>query len=383
MYLQSVAGLAVQFPISLPLVYNARMRDWPVLSEVQRFIVEAVGEDAPDVARRAAERFGLTRQAVNQQIRRLTADDVLRAKGHTRSRTYALVTLRRWKQSYAAGPELTEDVVWRHGVAPLLADLPENVRNIANYGVTEMVRNAQDHSGSPGVTVSVTGTAAALTITVSDEGVGVFRKIRDAARLADERHALLELHKGRLTTDPAGHTGDGVFFTSRMFDEFVLRSGHLTLTHRRRSEDWLVTEQPPIAGTRVQMKIRPWARQTDRAILARHAVEQGDFGFQRTHVMVGLAQSEDERLISRSQAQRLMSRLDGFAEVVLDFKGVAFVGPAFADEMFRVFRAAHPRVSLVPIHAAEDVERMIRRTENAPAPAPMPILAPEPQDTEA
>jgi anti-sigma regulatory factor (Ser/Thr protein kinase) len=354
------------------------MKEWPALTDAQRFIVEAVAEDAADVARRAAERFGLTRQAVNQQIRRLTAADVLRARGHTRSRTYSLATLRRAKHTYAVGPELDEGAVWRDGVAPLLADLPENVRNISHYGVTEMVRNAQDHSGSANVTVSVLCTAAAAAITVADEGVGVFRKIRDAARLVDERHALLELHKGRLTTDPASHTGDGVFFTARMFDEFVIRSGQLALTHRRRSEDWSVEEQPAITGTRVSMKIRPWARQTDRAVFASHAVEHGDFGFQRTHVMVALAQ--DDRLISRSQAQRLMARLEGFAEVVLDFKGVTFVGPAFADEIFRVFRAVHPRVTLVAMHAAEDVERMIRRAENATAPAPMTAAVPEPQD---
>jgi hypothetical protein len=354
------------------------MKEWPALTDAQRFIVEAVVEDASDVARRTAERFGLTRQAVNQQIRRLTAADVLRAKGHTRSRTYTLATLRRAKQTYVIGPELDEDTVWRDGVSPLLADLPENVRNICSYGVTEMVRNAQDHSGSPTVAVSVVCTAAAVNIAVADEGVGVFRKICDSARLADERHALLELHKGRLTTDPAGHTGDGVFFTARMFDDFAIRSGQLALTHRRRSEDWSVEEQPAIAGTRVSMKIRPWARQTDRAVFARHALEQGDFGFQRTHVMVALAQ--DDRLISRSQAQRLMSRLEGFAEVVLDFKGVTFVGPAFADEIFRVFRAAHPKVALVAMHAADDVERMIRRAENATAPAPMTVPVPEPQD---
>jgi len=359
------------------------MKERPILSDVQRFIVEAVAEDRSDVARQAVERFGLTRQAVNQQIRRLTAADVLRAKGHTRSRTYTLVAFRRWKQTYPIGIDLGEDAVWRDGVAPLLADLPENVRNIANYGVTEMVRNAQDHSGSATVTVSVSGTAAAITITVADDGVGVFRKIRDVARLADERHAVLELHKGRLTTDPAGHSGDGVFFTSRMFDEFVLRSGHLALTYRRRSEDWSVAEHPLVAGTRVQMKIRPWARQTDRAVFARHAATPGDFDFQRTHVMVALAQAEDERLISRSQAQRVMARLDGFAEVVLDFRGVTFVGPAFADEMFRVFPAAHPKVTLIPMYAAEDVERMIRRADHDPAPTPLPAPAPEPQDTEA
>ena len=345
------------------------MPNWPDLTDTQRFIVEAIAEDASDVAKRAVERFGLTRQAVNQQIRRLTAEGLVRAKGETRRRTYALAPLRRWQQAYPIGPELTEDLVWSDGVSPLLAGLPENIRNIAHYGVTEMVRNAQDHSGSPAVTVSVAATAASLVITVADEGVGVFRKVCDSARLSDERHAVLELHKGRLTTDPVGHTGDGLYFTSRMFDEFVLRSGRLALVHRRRSEDWTVEEQPAVAGTRVQMKIRPWAKQTDRAVLARHAVAQGDFQFQRTHVMVALAQAAEERLISRAQAQRVMARLEGFAEVVLDFRGVGFIGPAFADEMFRVFRNAHPKVALSPLHASDDVERMIRRAEGGAVPA--------------
>lgn len=360
------------------------MRPWPQLTDTQRFLVEAIADGAPDVARRATERFGLTRQAVNQQIRRLTADGYIRAKGETRQRTYALVPLRRWDHAYTIGPQLNEDLVWTSGVAPLLAGLPENVRNIAHYGVTEMVRNAQDHSGSPHVRVRVRATAAAVQLTISDDGVGVFRKIQESVRLADERHAILELHKGRLTTDPAGHTGDGVFFTSRMFDEFVLRSGRLALIHRRRAEEWTVEEHPPVAGTQVSLKIRPWARQTDRAVLARHALGQGDFQFQRTHVMVALAQAQEERLISRSQAQRVMARLDGFAEVILDFRGVGFIGPAFADEMFRVFRAAHPGVTLTPLHVSEDVERMIRRAEMGPAPAaPASDPAPEPLQPES
>ena len=42
--------------------------------------------------------------------------------------------------------------------------------------------------------------------------------------LLDERHAILELSKDQLTTDPARHTGDGIFFTSRMFDSFDLQT---------------------------------------------------------------------------------------------------------------------------------------------------------------
>ena len=38
----------------------------------------------------------------------------------------------------------------------------------------------------------------------------------------DKRQALFELSKGKFTTDPSRHSGEGVFFTSRMFDDFEI-----------------------------------------------------------------------------------------------------------------------------------------------------------------
>jgi hypothetical protein len=106
------------------------------------------------------------------------------------------------------------------------------------------------------------------------------------------------------------------------------------------------------------MRLRPWADQTDREILDRYA-----FGFRRTRVIVGLAQVGAAGLLSRSEARRLMARLDRFVEVVLDFKGVAAIGPAFADEVFRVYASANA-VKLIWVRANDDVQRMIRRAES-------------------
>lgn len=346
------------------LFYNTVMSPLPVLSPIPRFIVDAVGRGESDLARLVSQRFGITRQAANHQIRRLTALGILRAEGRTRRRSYELAVLRSWTKRFPTSPDLAEDQIWRTGVAPLLEDLPESVRNICNYGVTEMVNNARDHSGSPAVTVSVECTAAWITVLVGDEGIGIFRKIREAAGLEDERHAIFELTKGKFTTDPERHTGEGIFFTSRMFDEFALLSGRLALVHDRLSEDWLIQDREPVVGTHVSMRIRPWATHTDREVFDHYATARDDYGFRRTHVVVALAQAEGERLVSRSQAKRIMARLERFAEVVLDFKGVTFIGPAFADEMFRVFRKEHPATKLVTIHTSEDVLRMIRRAES-------------------
>lgn len=74
-----------------------------------------------------------------------------------------------------------------------------------------------------------------------------------------------------------------------------------------------------------------------------------------------LAKYGDENLISRSQAKRLLARLDRFKEVVLDFKGANIIGQAFADEIFRVFRAQNPNVNIRCVNENEDVRKMILR----------------------
>ncbi|MCI0434839.1 MAG: DUF4325 domain-containing protein [Gemmatimonadetes bacterium] len=83
-----------------------------------------------------------------------------------------------------------------------------------------------------------------------------------------------------------------------------------------------------------------------------------------THVPVKLTQYGDESLISRSQAKRLVARFDLFKRVILDFGGVNSIGPAFADEVFRVFKTDHPDVDLRIVNASPNVRQTILRVGN-------------------
>jgi anti-sigma regulatory factor (Ser/Thr protein kinase) len=246
----------------------------------------------------------------------------------------------------------------------VVRDMPGNVQEVCAYGFTEMVNNVRDHSESQDVVIEATLTAASFTMKVTDHGVGIFHKIMTECGLEDERHAVLELTKGKLTTDPERHTGEGIFFTSRMFDTFGILSGGLFLACDE-GEDWLLETSGPVSGTAVSMRIHPLSTRTAREVFDRYATDQDDYGFHRTHVVVALAKAEGEKLISRSQAKRILARLDRFKEIVLDFQGVDSIGPAFADEIFRVFRLQHPQVRLSHVKAGEDVSRMIRRALSA------------------
>lgn len=335
-----------------------------VRGEVARkFIIEHLDAHPSDIVRVTAEKFGFTRQAVHKHLQRLIAEGAVAQSGQTRSKVYRLAALVEWQKHYAIGEGLSEDVVWRNDVAPSLGKPPENVLSIWHYGFTEMFNNVIDHSGARDVLVSLTKTAAATTIEIYDNGVGIFKKIQAALDLLDERHAVLELAKGKFTTDPANHSGEGIFFSSRMFDEFDVLSGEVYFSHEfDKKEDLILQRNAPRDGTLVRMVLHNHTARTTKKVFDRFTSDD-EYGFNKTVVPVKLMRYGDDNLVSRSQAKRLLSRFDRFKIVMLDFSGVASVGQAFADEVFRVFRLKHPEVELIPMHASSEVKRMISRAE--------------------
>ena len=88
--------------------------------------------------------------------------------------------------------------------------------------------------------------------------------------------------------------------------------------------------------------------------------DEGENAFSKTHVPLSLAKYGSEQLISRSQAKRVLSRFTEFTEVLLDFKGIEFVGQGFADEIFRVFPREHPKTKLHVINTTDQVAALIR-----------------------
>jgi anti-sigma regulatory factor (Ser/Thr protein kinase) len=260
--------------------------------------------------------------------------------------------------------------IWKSLIQPRLKDLPENVQRICAHGCTEMLNNVKDHAISPKVLVIVERSSSQIAIEIQDAGVGIFRKIQEALKLPDEHGAFLELAKGKITTDPEKHTGEGIFFTARMFDSFTILSGSMYVSFTADGEHWIIEDAhykaEPDQGTFVIMKIDPHSNRTTKEVFDRFAPLEGGEAFgelKRTHLAVRLSQPGGEPLISRSQAKRILARLEEFDEAILDFEGVPEIGPAFADEVFRVFQTEHEKTRLIPVRANESVMRMIVRAQ--------------------
>ncbi len=331
--------------------------------DIRRFILENVEKHPANISKLTSGHFGITRQAVNKHLLRLASEHALSETGKTRNRSYKLCPLLEWDQQFEITTKLAEDLVWRNEITPVIGQMPDNVMDIWHYGFTEMFNNAIDHSGGSEIYVRIRKTAANTEMALLDNGVGIFKKIQAELGLLDERHAILELSKGKLTTDPRNHTGEGIFFSSRMFDAFDIVSGGVYFSHKfGDAEDWIIERERFETGTAVWMKLNNHTARATKKIFDQHS-SGDDYGFNKTVVPVKLAQYGNDKLISRSQAKRLLARVELFKVVIFDFNGVESIGQAFADEIFRVFAQRHPEIELYPYKANSAVKRMIERAK--------------------
>lgn len=327
--------------------------------KIREFILQNIPKHPQHIVNKTVEQFSISRQAVNRYIQELLREKYIAANGNTRQRTYSLRVIHQSSFSVPLA-NLQEDSLWREKLSNLFKEFPPNVIDIWHYSFTEMVNNAIDHSNGKKIIISVEINCFQSRISIHDDGVGIFRKIKKECNLEDERHAVLELAKGKLTTDRENHTGEGIFFTSRMLDDFAILSGEVYFSHKLgEGEDWIMEREAPDTGTSIFMSLANQSQRSDKEVFDRFASEEEDYGFTKTVVPVRLVRHGTEKLVSRSQAKRLLGRIDRFKTVILDFQDVDSIGRAFADEIFRVFERSHPNILLLPINAIENVKKMI------------------------
>ena len=314
----------------------------------------------------AGQTFGISRQSVAKHLGILVDQGLLNSKGQTRGREYHLKSTCNQSFEVEVTPGLQENQVWRQNMAPFFVGVTDTVKEICQYGFTEMLNNVITHSQSSVALISIQINAVNIRMMVADTGVGIFNKIQQEFGMDDDRHSLLELSKGKLTSRPESLTGEGLFFTSWMFDRFSILSGGLFYRRSSGQDGWAVEveEIGQVAGTAVFMDIHPACKRTVQRVLDRHSGDGGGLGFNSTYVPVILAKYDGEQLVSRSQAKRLLARLDRFTEVYLDFQGVAALGQSFADEIFRVYACQHPEIRLHWINTGPAVTQMIQRVRS-------------------
>lgn len=331
---------------------------------IRKQILRDIKHHPKDISKHIANIFTITPQAANNHIRKLENEGKLASTGTGKGKVYSLGNVREHTDLFELTSNFTEDKVWRDNFSFIADGLSENVVDICHYGFTEMLNNVIDHSEGTNVYISVKRSNDEVRITIIDNGEGIFSRIKRLCELVDERQSILELSKGKLTTDPENHSGEGVFFTSRVFDIFEIYSQELYFSHHDSLDfdylmdsDFMDGEQ----GTFVFMRINIDSQRDIQNVFDQYTSGPDDFQFNKTVIPVRLAAYENEKLVSRSQAKRVLARIDRFTNIIFDFEGVPSVGQAFADEIFRVYANRNPNLNLLPINMNGTVEKMVAR----------------------
>ncbi len=333
---------------------------------VQKAVQQLLAEGKAVTSGSVAEAGGVSRQTAFKYLTAMVQREELRLEGAgAGSRYVALAPVREAFEFPTAGLEEHVAVEQIRARSALARRLGPNASKILDYALSELINNAIDHSGAPLVRVALSGPAAdapaaRLTVEVIDEGEGAFEHLRRFRRLASALEAVQDLSKGKVTSDPTRHTGQGLFFSARAVDRLSVESGELRWTIDADLDDTALGQIAPRRGTRVVFEL---AMQTPRVLKdVFDAYSDDDFGFAKTKTWVRLFET-GLHFISRSEAKRLCAGLERFEEAVLDFKGVTEVGQGFCDEVFRVWATAHPGTRLFPERMVPAVAHLVERAK--------------------
>lgn len=246
---------------------------------------------------------------------------------------------------------------------PVITKLKDNVRSVFIYAFSEMLNNAIEHSKSKNIVITIVLKDDIITFSIEDFGIGVFRNVKEKRGLENELEAMQDLMKGKTTTQPQSHSGEGIFFTSKVGDYFSLWSfGYEMIVDNKINDIFFKRASSSFAGTKVTFLLNINAKKHLNDIFKEYALGTDGYGFDKTEVKVKLF-TVSGIYVSRSQARRILAGLDKFKSIILDFDKVPMVGQAFADEVFRVFKTKHPDIKITPINMNEGVEFMINRVE--------------------
>lgn len=329
----------------------------PILREIEKKIFLGIKIDE----NKLSKNYGVSINDINDCIKILLDNKLIK-----KSDTFYLPNGKYIRETFK-NSNLDEEIIWKDFISSQTQDANDNCKKIIRYAFTEILNNAIDHSMSEFIDVTIFVSNLGYIIFIDDKGVGIFKKIEEAFNLDNRKLAVFELYKGKVTTDSKRHSGEGIFFSSRVCDRFDIFSDDLlfmSLNENDYIRDDMKHNKNPGEGSLIIMRFLKDSDKNLKATMDKFT-EMDTFGFNKTIVpLKPLELGYDTTLVSRSQAKRLLAGLDKFSKIILDFNGIQRIEQGFTDEIFRVFVNDHPNVDIEVQNANEDILNMIKRIQN-------------------
>ena len=317
------------------------------------YLLEKIQQNSPSISKVVADNFGVNQNTVHVYIKELLEQNIIK---RVQRGKYELITKEYEYNLKRSEGALDSDTYAFHAcLESHIKDYAENIRQIWTYTFSEMVNNVMDHSCAKNLKIIVEQDYLDTTVLIKDDGVGIFEKIKTYFNLPSVDEAICELFKGKLTTDSVNHSGEGIFFSSKMMDNFfILSSGRIFTNNKYDNSRIINMAAETFEGTCVVMTLSNFSHKQSYEVFDLYSNQEGSF----VKTRIPLKNIFDAAPVSRSQAKRVCNRLERFKEVILDFDGLDWMGQGFAHQLFVVFKQEHPNIEFMPINMNEPVTKM-------------------------
>lgn len=260
--------------------------------------------------------------------------------------------------------ELDEADIYNNEIEQFVSNFNDNVISIWDYAFSEMMNNAIEHSKANQILIGVLQDYMSTTIIIRDNGIGIFKNIMDFYKLDTLDDAVTELFKGKLTTANEHHSGEGIFFTSRLMDKFYAMSDGKIFSHNKYFDisgdvEAISKDINFDKGTVIYMELSNFSNKATKEIFDVFSDDDGDF----IRTSIPLKHIFERDPVARSQARKLCFRFENFTEVILDFDGISWIGQGFADEIFRVYQKKNPNLKFIVKNSNKDIDKMIHHVK--------------------
>ncbi len=335
----------------------------------QKDIIKFIRERGKITSSEISKKYSVSRQYINVLISELIKDNIIVKIGSTKNSFYVLkkdadkylknTSIKKFLKNIGLEEHIVLQDIKKE--LPALINLKENIKYIFDFSFSEILNNAIEHSKSQKINIEIVLDNKKLFFNIHDFGNGVFNNIMKKRKLQNQVEAIQDLLKGKTTTIPDSHTGEGIFFTSKVADKFILDSYEYKLIIDNNIDDVFIEKNKKnIIGTNVIFEIDLKSNRDLSKVFKYYAPEVDDYSFNKTSIKIKLY-TLDSIYISRSEARRVVSGLEKFKTIIFDFDKVSIIGQAFADEVFRIFQNKNPQIHLEIINANKEIAFMIKR----------------------
>lgn len=329
--------------------------------QVIQYVLNLIFNKDKSLISKTTEAFGVSKSSVYNYLNELIADGVIVKSDDF---PYELVS-KNYTFNYSNNGSLLEDTIFERDIRPLLKGYEKSIISAWRYSFTAMMNNAIEHSSASEISVKVSTNILSTSIIIADNGMGIFKNIQDYMLKEKNQDLMLEdcatlLFAGKFTTAKSMHSGEGIFFTSHLMDEFFIVSDNITFTRKNLNKD-KIEANLDTQGTFVYMSLFNHSKKTTKEVFDRFSnIEDG---FIKTQIPIAHFFLSGNP-VSRSEARRLGELILSFKEIDLNFLDVDEVGQAFCHELFILWQERNPQIKLNIINASDNVMFMIKRVMN-------------------